>query len=182
MYASSISWGRCFTPVHRAAQSFGSTWESFCLPADRPARIASPGATAWKVSGSEWNMITLHCFHSNYQPREMPQQLSSATFSHAVQKEEVFMWWSSWDLFVFVRPAIHRGDPGERGRDSPSAIKTHTQKKGRISAHLSKPYRTWKRRNNTSSSQKDEVSALPARKTAKNILLSFNTMPEETVY
>ncbi len=137
-----------------AALLLVSTWESLCLPR----------ATAWKVSGSEWKMITLHCFHSNYQHREMPHQLSGGTFSHAVQQEVVFMWRSSWDLFVFMWPAIHWGDPGERGRDSPSAVKTHTHtQKGRISAHLNKLYRTWKRRNNTSSLQKDEIRALTAR-------------------
>ncbi len=111
-----------------AALPIVSTWESFCVPADSPALRARSRATAWKVSCSEWKMIAQHCFHSNYRPTEMPHQHSSGTFSHAVQKEEGFIYRLHRDPFAFVRPAIHWGDPGERGRDSPSAVNTHTQK------------------------------------------------------
>lgn len=81
MYASSASWVSCFTPVYCAALlvhttvSLCSCWQS--------SPESGSGATAWKVSSSEWKTIAQHCFHSKYQPTEIPHQLSSGTFFHA---------------------------------------------------------------------------------------------------
>ena len=117
--------------------------ESPC--ADTPASTAGSGSAAWKVIGSEWKMILQRCLT----PVISLQRCHSGTFSHAVQKEEGFIYRLSWDPFAFVRAAIH----WERGRDSPSAIKTHKTK--RKNEYTPEKALSWKRGNQISRCSKD---------------------------
>lgn len=87
-----------------------------------------PRPERWVAPGERWSLK--RCFHFSYQPTEMPHQHRSGTFSHTVRREEGFIYQLSWDPFSSVRPAIHWDDPGEKGRDSPSAVKTHTHTHG----------------------------------------------------
>lgn len=128
------------------------TWEHLSIPADSPSLSAPP--ERWEAQRERWSSAAA------FAPGSLrTKPLSSGTFSHVGLKEGGFLFSSSPRRSSPCDRLFTEMIGGERGHDSPSAVKT--DRKGGTSAGPSELYEARDSRDN-SSFCKDDVCRSPA--------------------